>query len=131
MNTDLSPVTVYLVEDSVVVRQRLQAMVAEVAGLQVVGAAEDAASAAAAIRDLQPHVVILDLQLTTGTGFDVLEQVEHDQLDPVVVVLTNHASPAYRERCLKAGAAFFFDKSTQLERLGDVLKNLGQAGPRN
>jgi DNA-binding NarL/FixJ family response regulator len=130
VNPYLSFVTVYLVEDSAVVRERLRAMLAELPGLQVVGEAEDATGAVAGIRSLKPHVVILDLQLAAGTGFDVLEQIRHDRLDPMVVVLTNHAYPAYRLRCLEAGADFFFDKSTQLDQLGDVLNSLRQAGPR-
>jgi len=42
----------------------------------------------------------------------------------VFVVLTNHASPQYRQACLAAGASYFFDKSTEFARIREAINGL-------
>jgi DNA-binding NarL/FixJ family response regulator len=39
----------------------------------------------------------------------------------VFIVLTNHASPPYRRACTKAGAQYFFDKSSEFGRISTVI----------
>jgi len=42
-------------------------------------------------------------------------------------VLTNQPDPQYREACMAAGADHFFDKSTEFERIGDVIRQMRHA----
>ncbi len=66
---------IFLVEDSLVVRGQLAAMLATIPGAEVVG---EAASALPAIRDilnLRPDLVLLDVHLAEGSGFEVLNAV--------------------------------------------------------
>ena len=62
------------------------------------------------VAELMPAVLILDMAMPGGGGFNVLRVVKQRPCTPLVIVLTNH--PAYRQRCLDAGADYFFDKST-------------------
>lgn len=41
---------------------------------------------------------------------------------PKLIVMTNYPYVAYHRRCLELGADHFFDKSTQFERVLDVLR---------
>src|SRR5690349_8291323 len=104
-------VKVQLVEDSSVVRDRLASLLAESKGIEVVGQAARAAEAIEAFQQLRPQVVILDLQLAEGTGFDVLKNLKQQRPAPLILVLTNYAYPQYRQKCLELGADFFFDKA--------------------
>ena len=68
--------------------------------------------------------MLLDYQLVGGTGVDVLRAI-HPQLPGIVfVVLTNHPDPQYRRACMAAGATHFFDKSTEFDRIPDVLRRM-------
>jgi DNA-binding NarL/FixJ family response regulator len=118
---------VFLVDDALVIRQRLTKMLATLKGVQVIGEAEEADDAIQAIRRLRPDVVILDLQLLKGTGFDVLKAIKQDNPAPVVILLTNFPYPRFRQKCLEAGANFFFDKSTEFQKIPNVLLQLSQA----
>lgn len=118
---------VYVVEDSALVRQRLVDMLAEMGedeAVEVVGRAWDARGAIAAIREMKPDVVILDVRLAQGTGIEVLQAIKGDASPPVVIMLTAFPYPQYRARCQEAGADYFFDKFTEFERVVEVVAAL-------
>jgi DNA-binding NarL/FixJ family response regulator len=119
--------TVLIADDSDALVRRLVGLLADVDGLEVIGRAGTVPEVSRAIRTLKPDVVILDLQMPGGSGIDVLEGLQQDgatPVVPVVIVLTNHAGPQYRKKCLKSGARFFMDKSSEFERVGAVLSSL-------
>jgi DNA-binding response OmpR family regulator len=43
---------------------------------------------------------------------------------PIVIMLTNHSDATSKERSLKAGAEYFFDKSTEFDRFLSTLKDI-------
>lgn len=112
---------VFIVEDSVSIRSRLVEMLSDVQGIRIVGEAESPAEAVAAILETLPDLVILDFQLTGGTGVDVMRAVLPVLPDVAFLVLTNHPNPQYRRICMNAGARWFFDKSTEFGRIKDVI----------
>ncbi|HZM85639.1 MAG TPA: response regulator transcription factor [Blastocatellia bacterium] len=116
---------VLIVDDSKVVRDRLVSMLSELEDIEVVGQAVDAFSAIDAIPSLNPDVVILDIYMSgSATGMYVLDRIRREPNPPIVIMLTNYSYEQYRKRLLDAGAAFFFDKSTEFERIPEVLKHL-------
>jgi len=116
---------VFIVDDSSVVRERLVAMLSELGGVEIVGQAEDAFSALEAIPILKPDVVILDIYMPgSATGMYVLERIRRERNPPTIIMLTNYSYDQYKTRCLEAGASFFFDKSTEFERVPEVLVSL-------
>jgi len=112
---------IFLVEDSAMVRERLQRLLAEVPGAHIGG---HATQARAAIRDIlaqKPDVVVLDLKLDEGSGFDVLKEVHEREPGIDIYMLSNFASEPYRRYALRLGAVDFFDKSSEFERVRDVI----------
>ena len=117
---------VFLVEDSTLVRDRLEAMLTEVPGTQIVGRA---AGAQAAIRDIlqtRPDLVVLDVQLAEGSGFDVLRALHAQAPELNVVMLSNYSSEPYRQIAERFGARALFDKTRDFERVRDVVANTGE-----
>ena len=117
---------VFLVDDSLVIRQRLKRMLADVQGVQVTGEAGDAQQAMDAILEQKPDVVLLDIHLLNGSGIDVLQRLKKATAAPAVIVLTNYPYPQYRQKCTEAGADFFFVKSTEFDQVVPALKQLIQ-----
>jgi len=112
---------VFLVEDSAPVRQRLHAMLAAVPGATVVGHASGAQEAIAGILAAKPDVVVLDLKLAPGSGFDVLTAVHPREPAIDFYMLSNFSAEAYRRHALRLGARDFFDKTADFERVRDVV----------
>jgi len=122
---------VFIVDDSSVVRERLVAMLSEHPEIEIVGQAADAFSALEAIPHLKPDVVILDIYMPgSAAGMYVLEKIGSGRNAPIVIMLTNYSYDQYRKRCLDAGAAFFFDKSTEFEKVPEVLMALLSSATR-
>lgn len=117
---------VFLVDDSVVLRQRLRRMLVEVSGIQVIGETGDARAAMEAILIQKPDVVLLDIHLLDGNGIDVLHRIKKSKPAPAVIILTDYPYPQYRQKCMEAGADFFFIKSTEFAQVVPALKRLGQ-----
>jgi two-component system response regulator DevR len=112
---------VFLVEDSPLLRERLEALVAAIPGARTAGHAAGAKEAVQGILAQRPDVVVLDIHLKEGNGFDVLQGLAQAPVAPAVYVLTNHPLPAYRQRAEQLGAAGFFDKSSEFDRLRAAL----------
>jgi len=124
--TETATLQVLVVEDSALVCDRIAEIVGSVPGVEVSGRAESEADAVSMLDQGGIDIVILDLQLRSGTGFGVLRRLQNRSDRPVVVVFTNFAVPTYQERARKLGAEYFLDKVLDLEKLPSVLASLAQ-----
>ena len=115
---------VFIVDDSALMRERLVAMLAELPGIDIIGQARDGVEAVDLIPKLKPDVVILDVRMPGRNGIDVLKQIKADKSPSLVIMFTNYPYPQYRDKCLQAGADFFFDKSKDFEQILAVLNTL-------
>lgn len=113
--------TVFLVDDSPLVLERLEELIEEVPGTRVVGSAGDSRDAIREILAIKPDVVLLDLSLSQGSGFDVLAAVHAREPGIDIYMLSNLSSEPYRRQAARLGAQGFFDKSSEFERVRDVV----------
>ena len=111
-----------LVEDSPYIADRMRELLEMDTGICVALIVADEAAAIAASRAAHYDVMVLDLELATGTGFGVMEALGDGK--PKTIVLTNHAHPQYRRRALALGALHFLDKSKEFARLPEILAEL-------
>jgi len=91
--------------------------------------ATDAISAMITVRKVNPDLVILELALPAGDGFNVLEQLAaHRPSDPLpVIVVTTRDAQASRQRALAAGAVAVFQKpASHDEILRAIRTHIGQ-----
>jgi DNA-binding NarL/FixJ family response regulator len=123
-------VKVLIADDSAVVRQRLAELISEIERVEVVSQAGDALEALAAIEETTPDVAILDIRMPGANGIEALAEIKKERPAPVVIMLTNYPYPQYRKKCLDAGADYFFDKSTEFERVVEVIAQLAASVPR-
>jgi CheY-like chemotaxis protein len=113
---------VYLVDDSPIISELIRELV-EGIGATLVGKADAANTAISEIRALHPDVVVVDIRLREGTGFDVLKalRVSFATKPPVYMMLTNYVNDAYRDAAKALGVDYFFDKSRQISEMLRVL----------
>ncbi len=119
------PLQVYVVEDSEIVLRLLTSAV-ESAGGELMGAADNAQQAIDELRELKPHLILIDLVLASGSGFDVLDALQTGGAarGAVGVVFTNHVATEDRERSFLLGASYFFDKSTQGRQALELINKM-------
>ena len=119
-------VRVVLADDQPLVRAGLRVLIADTAGIDVVGEAENGAQAVQLARDVQPDVVVMDIRMPGMDGIEATRMITADRAaartagDQAVrvVVLTTFDDDDYVYAALRAGASGFLVKDMALE---DIL----------
>lgn len=114
-----TPLRVLVIDDEAPARQRLADLVRQDPGAQLVGDAGSAAAGLAAIAELEPDVVYLDVQMPGGSGLDLLRALP-DHLTPLVVFSTGHDE--YAIAAFDAHAIDFLLKPFSDERFQESLR---------
>ena len=125
---EVQGVKVLLVDDSEAIRQSFGALLATAPGVEVVGFAEDVASALASIASVLPDLIVLDARLRgRDKGIDVLRHVRQHHPDIQVIVFSAFNWASMRKRHMDAGAIAYFDKSTEFSQARDFIVALSSA----
>lgn len=98
-----SPLRTLVVDDEPLAREHLRGLLASRDDVEVIGECGDGASAEQAIRDLRPDLVLLDVQMPEGGGFDVVRRIGVEAM-PAVIFVT-----AYDQHALAAFEVHAFD----------------------
>ena len=117
--------TVYIVDDSEVMRERIAESVEDIAGIEIVGQNGDPFEALDTIRKLHPDVVILDIRLPERSGIDVLKDIKKEFRAAIVIMITNYPYRQYRQGSMAAGADYFFSKIDEFDRIRETLSGIG------
>ena len=98
------PIRVYLVDDHELIRDGLRALIGAQPGLKVVGGTGERAEALAQVGDLQPDVVLLDIDLGSDDGLDLLPYLLDRAPEMRVIMLTGVRDPEQHRRAVLLGA---------------------------
>jgi DNA-binding NarL/FixJ family response regulator len=111
----MTPITVLLVDDQVLIRAGLRALLDAEPGMAVVGEAGDGDAAVEAARALRPDVVLMDIRMPGTDGLAATRSISGDPgLDGVhVVILTTFEQDDYVFEAIRSGAAGFLVKDTE------------------
>lgn len=108
-----------IVDDEAPARASLRAALGAIAyEVEVIGEAHDMVSAVRLLDEKRPDIVLLDIWLGNGTGFDVMERVKHR--DTRVVFVT--AFDNYAVRAFKSGALHYLLKPVTRDDLKEALE---------
>ena len=126
MDAAVAAYRIYIVEDSPVLLPRLLDLFSNIPGTLVVGYSGRTDVALAEIAERRPNAIIHDLKLEIGSGYDVLQGIARLDITPTAIVLTNYTMPLYRTEALRLGAAYFFDKSSEISEAVRIVIELIQ-----
>ncbi len=122
---------VLIVDDVPAVRESLRWAFEETPDLVMVGEAGDGMEALDRARELEPDVVILDIELPRLNGYTVARQLRNSAHPPIVIFLTVHSDPLARQRGAEAGGDGFAEKGIGWSALiGQIRQALAQRASR-
>ncbi len=96
--------------------------------LVVCGEAPGDREARAAIRELEPDVMIVDVSLAQGDGMDLVREVHAQRPELPMLVLSMHDEAIYAERMLAAGARGYIMKQAAFDQLLVALRRVLSGG---
>ena len=121
----MKPKKLLIVDDSLLIVDRLKSLLEGLAGL---GRIETAGSYAEALNQLSgaepPDIMMLDINLPDLNGVGLLRHVRKQYPGIPVVMLSNQGGVFYRQLCLRLGAVHYIDKSTEFELVPTILSSL-------
>jgi DNA-binding NarL/FixJ family response regulator len=119
---------VLIVDDHPIVRQGLRRLIEQEEDLTVCGEAETTREAKAAIRELKPDVVIVDISLKQGDGIELVKDARAHYPALPLLVLSMHDESIYAERMLSAGANGYIMKQAASDQFLVALRRVLEGG---
>ena len=123
------PLRVVIVDDHGVVRRGVRALLETHPAWQVVGEGATGREAVELVRNLRPHVVVLDLSMPEMNGLEATRQIVSESPQTDVLVLTMHHSEQLARDVLQAGARGYLLKSDADQNLIAAVDSLRQHKP--
>ena len=112
------PLSVLVVDDELIARRRLVRLLKAIDGVTIAGEAGDVASAIAAVETLDPDLMLLDVQMPGGDGFDVIERL--GTRSPPVIFVT--AFDHHALRAFDIEAVDYVTKPVDGQRLAQAIR---------
>ena len=116
---------VLIVDDSALIATRLKQQIAAIPEIEISGVATDIAGAMKIVNEYSPDVVILDIYLKedapSNSGITLLARLRESHKHLQIIMLSNLSGPEYHSKCMELGANFFLDKSSEFEKIPELL----------
>ncbi len=112
-----------IADDSTLVKKNIKRLLNGLTNLEIHDS-ENIQDTKSKIDTLSPDILILDLKMPDGNGYEVLNYTNTLSKKPVVIILSNFASDDTIQRCLDDGADYFFDKSKEHVKAISVIKDI-------
>jgi two-component system response regulator DevR len=122
----MNRVRVLIVDDHEVVRVGLRTLLSSVPSIEVIGEASNAGTAIDEVKRLMPDVVLLDVRLGEGSGFDVCREIQKLEGTIRVLVLTSFADDNIVIEAISAGADGYLLKEVNREALVSGIERVSQ-----
>ena len=117
-------ITFILVDDHPVVRDGMEAMLLSEEDFESYGTAADADEALTLVRAKKPDVVLTDVRMPKGDGFQLLNALRKEFPEVHVIMLAGSPLSAERDEAKEAGARGYVSKSVELEKLVDMIRSV-------
>jgi DNA-binding NarL/FixJ family response regulator len=115
-------IRVLIVDDHAVVREGLITAFTH-ANLEVVGSAGTVAEAIAQIAHTNPDVVVVDLNLPDGSGFEIIQWIRSISKETGIVILTLNSGPEFVVAAMKSGANSFVVKTAPISEIVSAIEH--------
>jgi two-component system, NarL family, response regulator LiaR len=126
---DERTIRVLVVDDHAIIRKGIQALLAEIAEIEVVGEARDGEEAMALAKALKPDVILMDLVMPGVDGIQATRRITAAEDGPRILVLTSFAGDDKVFPAIKAGALGYILKDSEPEDLVEAIHQVHRGEP--
>ncbi|HYN90174.1 MAG TPA: response regulator transcription factor [Ardenticatenaceae bacterium] len=120
----MSSIRVLVVDDHVIVREGIRAVLAIEPDIEVVGEARDGVEAVAEAARLQPDVILMDLVMPTMDGIEAIQRIIAEQPTARILVLTSFDTDDKVFPAIRAGALGYSLKDSSPAALARAIRRV-------
>jgi signal transduction histidine kinase len=125
-----TPIRVLLVDDHVLLREGLRALLDGHPIVSIIGEAGDGQEGVDAAARLNPDVVLMDINMPRMDGIEATKRIKRSRPETVVLALSVNNSPQIKEAMINAGASSFVSKDAAAGQLYEaILATMSVAAP--
>ncbi|MDH3429247.1 MAG: response regulator transcription factor [Gammaproteobacteria bacterium] len=121
-------IRILIVDDHPVVRHGVRLILESESGIDVVGDIESVSGIGTVLADLQPDVVLLDLELGDINGVDALRQLRDAAPDVRVIIYTSHDEEDRIIQAAELGVDGYLLKGSPKEEIVGAIRNVSDGG---
>jgi len=118
----MNPIRVLITDDHLIVREGLRLILETAEGIEIVGEASDGAECLKLVPELNPHVILMDLQMPRMDGITAIGHLRSEYPEIAIVILTTFNEDELMMRGLQAGARGYLLKDTNRANLLDTIQ---------
>ena len=122
----MNPIRVLLVEDHVLVREGIRALLRSLEGIDVVAEANDGREALRLIQTHQPDVVLMDIAMPGLNGLEAAARTAKECPTVRLIMLSMHANEEYVRQALRAGVAGYLLKGADISELEFAIRSVAR-----
>lgn len=120
----MSKITVFLADDHALFREGLRSLLEDEDDIEIVGEAEDGQEASRLISELEPSVVLMDINMPVVDGVEATNTILRNNPSIRIIILTMHPQDEYVFEALQAGAKAYLLKDTPSRQLLEVIRSV-------
>ena len=124
----MTPIRVLLADDHAVLRAGLKTLLDAEPDIEVVGEARDGEECVRKAAELEPEIVLLDINMPGLNGLEALDALSRRKADCRVLVLTMIDDPSYMRQVLASGGAGYVLKQAAGEELLSAIRTVHDGG---
>lgn len=125
-----APTRVVLADDHDVVRQGLKRLLDRVPEIEVVGEARNGLQALQSVADLQPDVLLLDIEMPLMDGIEVARRLQEAKIQVRILILSAYDDREYIQALLEIGVSGYLIKGDAPNKIVEAVRGVakGQEG---
>lgn len=117
-------ISIYIVEDELLICNVLCEVLNEIQGCSVTGGATNGKNALKEISDKKPDIVFVDIKLMDENGFDLIAAIKEKHPEIKILVLSGYCNNTLIGQAIKSGASGYLTKNLKIEYISDAVKTI-------
>lgn len=116
--------TVLIVDDHTLIRESWSLLLNYEKKYDIIGNTGDGDKAIEIVKEKRPDLVLLDINMGSVTGFDLLKLIRKNSPGSKVIGISMHSQPAYARKMIKGGAKGYITKNSTTDELLNGIKEV-------
>ena len=115
-------IKIFIVDDQYIIREGVKTLLSKINSIEIIGEAEDGESALQKIGDLQPDIVLLDINLPDIDGFNVAEKINYRFSHVKIIILSSNEEQSYVKKAISLGVKGYLSKNASSEEIEQTIE---------